>query len=193
MAAAVLLGPYRFNRIYRLAAMSVAPTMPSGISCQRLEGSLTAVDIDPEVRARASYEGDDAYGYGLFLDGRLAAVCWFWGSRRFNDPTLWVLGTNEAIFVDLMTATRCRGQGLAPLLIQYASAELRRTGWDQLYTWMWHTHSASYRSFEKAGWTQIAWVFEIRPFGTTRTLRFCWRSLHNRGGASRSNPRLAGT
>jgi GNAT superfamily N-acetyltransferase len=191
-AAAVLLGPYRFNRICRLATMSVAPAMPSGICCQRLERSFAAADIDPELRERFSYEGDDAYGYGLFRDGRLAAVCWFWGPRRFNDPKLWVLGTNEAILVDLMTATRCRGRGLAPLLIQYASSEMRRTGWDPLYTWMWHTHSASYRAFDKAGWTQIAWVLEIRPFGMARTLRFCWRSLQSRGGASRSDQRLAG-
>lgn len=128
--AAALLGPYRFNRIYRLTSMPVEPTMPPGISCQRLEApSAAAADIDPELRKRFSYDNDDAYGYGLSRDGCLAAVCWFWGPRRFNEPLIWVLRTNEAILVDLVTASRCRGQGLAPLLIRYAFAERRRRGW----------------------------------------------------------------
>jgi GNAT superfamily N-acetyltransferase len=191
-AAVALLGPYRFNRVYRLALMPTAPTMPPGISCQRLAGSsAAAADIDPELRERFWCDGDDAYGYGLFIDARLAAVCWFWGPHRFNEPLLWVLRTNEAIMVDLVTATRCRGQGLAPLLIRHASAEMRRMGWDLLYTWMWHSHSASYRAFEKAGWTHIAWVLEIRPLGMARTLRFCWRSLRNRGRASLPDPQIA--
>ena len=192
-AAAALLGPYRFNRIYRLTSMPVAPTMPPGISCRRLTGSsAAAADIDPELRERFWCDGDDAYGYGLFVDGRLAAVCWFWGPRRFNEPLLWVLRTNEAILVDLMTATGNRGQGLAPLLIRHASAEMRRMGWDPLYTWMWHTHSASYRAFEKAGWTQIARVLEIRPLGMARTLRLCWRSRRSHGAERLPDPRLAG-
>jgi GNAT superfamily N-acetyltransferase len=191
--AAALLGPYRCNRIYRLTSMPVEPTMPPGISCHRLEApSAAAADIDPELRERFSYDHDDAYGYGLSRDGCLAAVCWFWVPRRFNEPLIWVLRTNEAILVDLVTASRYRGQGLAPLLIRYASAEMRRMGWDPLYTWMWHTHSASYRAFEKAGWTQIAWVLEIRPLGMARTFRLCWRSFRNRSRASPHNPPLAG-
>ncbi len=148
------------------------------------------MEISPELRDRFWYGGDDAYGYGLLLDGKLAAVCWFWGPRRFNDPLLWLLNENEAILVDIVTETRYRGRELAPILIRYASASMHRAGWDPLYTWMWHNHSASYRAFEKAGWNQIAWVLEIHPFGKAWPLRLCWRrSLRRSGeGVAKSPP-----
>lgn len=190
-AATLLLGPYRFNRIYRLTSTDCEPAMPPGTNCRRLEGPPPASILDPNLRERFSYAGHDAYGYGLFLDGNLAAVCWFWGPCRFDDPLLWALGKDEAILVDLVTALSCRGLGLAPLLIRYASMEMRRMGWGQLYTWMWHTHRASYHAFNKAGWTQIAWVLEIHPFGMARTLRFCWRTLGNRPRRSTLHPRTA--
>jgi len=188
----VLLGPYRFNRIYRLTSTSVKPAMPPGVSCRSLDGAAPIANVDPKLRERFWYGGDDAYGYGLFLEDNLGAVCWFWGPRRFNDPLLWTLQEGEAIMVDLMTASSYRGQGLAPLLIRYASAEMRRTGWNRLYTWMWHTHYASYHAFEKAGWRQIAWVLEIRPFGIPRKFRFCWRTRMNRQHANPVHPRQVG-
>ena len=150
------------------------------MSVERLEDLPSASVNSVELRERFGYSGDDAYGYGLLLDGYLAAVCWFWRPRRFQDPVLWRLAKNEAILVDLVTASQHRGRGLAPLLIRHASADMRRTGWSSLYTWMWHTHHASYHAFEKAGWVQVAWVVEIHPFGVPWTLRLCWRPLRSR-------------
>jgi GNAT superfamily N-acetyltransferase len=179
-AAVAVLGPYRFNRIYCLTSVIPAPTMPAGMLCRCLDGPPPAPMLDARLKERFWYGGEDAYGYGLFLNESLAAVCWFWGPRRFNDPLLWTLEPGEAILVDLMTASNCRGQGLAPLLIRYASAEMHRMGWNRLYTWMWYTHRASYHAFQKAGWEQVASVLEIAPFGSGRMLRFCWRSRANR-------------
>jgi GNAT superfamily N-acetyltransferase len=178
--AALLLGPYQFNRIYRLAARDSGPEIPPGMTVGRIE-DLPAGSVDSaELRERFCYGGDDAYGYGLFLEGRLAAVCWFWGPRRFQDPLLWQLADNEAILVDLMTASNYRGRGFATLLIRYASVDMRGAGWNALYTWMWHTHRASYHAFERAGWRQIAWVLEIYPLGMRRVFRFRWRPLRRR-------------
>lgn len=173
--AALLLGPYRFNRIYRLAMVDIEPEIPKGISVERLEDLPVGSIRSAELRDRFCYSGDDAYGYGLFLDNCLAAVCWFWGPQRFQDPLLWRLAKDEAILVDLVTASKHRGRGLAPLLIRCASADMRRAGWHSLYTWMWHTHHASYHAFERAGWAQIAWVLEIRPLGVPWPFRVCWR------------------
>jgi GNAT superfamily N-acetyltransferase len=191
-AVSLLLGPYRFNRIYLSASTELAPAMPPGTHCRPLEGPPPRL-LDPNLRQRFSYAGHDAYGYGLFLGGDLAAVCWFWGPCRFNDPLLWVLAKDEAILVDLVTASSCRGQGLAPLLIQYASAEMRRAGWGRLYTWMWHTHHASYHAFDKAGWSQIAWVLEIHPFGVARPFRFRWKTARKRAAGSAAHPQSLGS
>jgi len=174
--AGLLLGSYRFNRIFRLTVGDSEPEIPPGMSFARLEDLPSASIGSDELRDRFCYGGDDAYGYGLFLEDRLAAVCWFWGPRRFQDPLLWRLAEDEAILVDLLTASQHRGQGLAPRLIRYASADMRRAGWNVLYTWMWHTHRASYHAFERAGWRQIAWVLEIHPLGVQRAFRFCWRA-----------------
>jgi len=178
--AVLLLGSYRFNRIYRLAASDVEPEIPDGMSMARLENLPVASVASAELRDRFCYGGNDAYGYGLFLDGCLVAVCWFWGPHRFQDSLLWRLAKDEAILVDLLTASQYRGRGLAPLLIQYASADMRRAGWNALYTWMWHTHHASYHAFERAGWVHVAWVLETRPFGVPWAIRACWRPWRRR-------------
>jgi GNAT superfamily N-acetyltransferase len=179
-AARLLLGPYRFNRIYRSASTEIGPDVPHNTSFGRLEAVPPATTVSLELSDRFGYGGQDAHGYGLFLDGDLAAVCWFWGPQRFKDPLLWSLQKDEAVLVDLVTALHHRGRGLASALIRYASADMRRSGWSSLYTWMWHSHHASYHAFETAGWQHIAWVLEIHPFGMPRALRFCWRPPRRR-------------
>jgi GNAT superfamily N-acetyltransferase len=187
-AATFLLGPYRFNRIYRLVPSDAEQQVPHGISIKRLEGlsreSITNAELD-----RFGYGGRDAYGYGLFFEGYLAAVCWFWGPRRFHDPLLWSLEDSEAILVDLVTASTFRGRGLASVLIRYASADMRRAGWKSLYTFTWHSHRTSQQAFERAGWHQIGWVLEIRPFGSQRALRLQWQAFRrpNPAGDRREN------
>jgi RimJ/RimL family protein N-acetyltransferase len=180
-ALTVSLGQYRFNRIYRSTSGHSAPVTPPGIRCERLEGTLPTSVADPQLRERFWYGGDDANGYGLFLEDNLGAACWFWGPRRFNDPLLWTLREGEAMLMDVMTATSCRGQGFAPLLIRYASADMWRIGCNLLYAFIWHNHHASCHAFEKAGWRQVAWVLQIQPFGISRVLRFCWSTRLNRG------------
>jgi len=188
-AARLVLGPYRFNRVYRLAVPETAPEVPDGISVGCLENLDPEATVSSELRDRFGYSGKDAYGYGLFVEGCLAAVCWFWGPRRFADPLLWQLEENEAILVDLVTAPNYRGRGLASVLIRCASAEMERAGWRTLYTWMWHTHHASYHAFERAGWRQVAWVLEIHPFGLRRAIRLSWHPVRwraHRNGLDRS-------
>lgn len=167
------LGDYRFNRIYRLDAGITDLSFPPDITGSVL-GAAPPAAADDRLLERFSYGGENAYGFGLFLEGQLAAICWFWGHLRFQDPLLWHLSSGEAIMVDLVTAPKYRGRGLAPLLIRYAGNEMRRAGMRDLYTWVWHSHHASRRAFEKAGWRQIAWVLETYPFGARRPLRLAW-------------------
>ena len=174
--ARAILGPYRFNRIYRSGPADLELAQPPGISVQHLESLPRESIQDPDLRGRLWYGGDDASGYGLFLNGDVVATCWFWGPRRFNDPLLWALQKDEAMLMDVITASSHRGQGFAPLLIQEASMQMRQRGWNPLYAFIWHSHHASYHAFEKAGWSQIAWVLEVRPFGMRRGFRLCWRT-----------------
>jgi GNAT superfamily N-acetyltransferase len=175
MARAVLVGGYQYNRIYRLEHPLDGLPLPPGMICLPL--ATPPEGIDPRLFQRFSYGGDDAYGYGLLLDGQMAAICWFWGHRRSRDRLPWHLSAGEAIMVDLLTLPEYRGRGLATLLIRHAGMEMRRSGMRTLYTWVWHSHRASYLAFEKAGWRQIAWVLELGFPGTQRPLRLTWPAL----------------
>jgi len=164
MLAARGLGEYRFNRIYRLERFSPDLALPAGIVCSPLQSPPSEM-VDSRLLGRFSYAGEDAHGFGLFVEGKLAALCWVWGPRRFRDPLLWQLSEGEAIIVDLMTAPELRGLGLATLLIRYAGMQMQHAGTQDLYTWVWHSHSASSRAFEKAGWRQIGWGIGSGPPG----------------------------
>lgn len=173
----VAFGRYRFNRIYRLengATHSPLPELPNNITCGRID--TTTLDVaEPRILERIrSYGGQDAHGFGLFLEGRLVSSCWFWGSQRFQDPLLWELKPGEVIMVDLITATGYRGRNFASMLIKYAGAAMQQAGHRRVYTWVWHSHYASYHAFEKAGWEQIAWVLEYRLPFWRRPRRLCW-------------------
>ena len=84
--------------------------------------------IDARLQHRFSYSGEDAYGYGLSVNGHLAAVCWFWGHRRSRGRVPWPLSAGEAVMVDLLTLAEYRGRGLATLLIRHAGMEMRHFG-----------------------------------------------------------------
>ncbi len=174
--AATALGDYRFNRIYRNERAPANLSLPAGTACSVFKSPSPDM-ADDSLLNRISYAGEDSYGFGLFLEGQPAAICWFWGHVRFRDPLLWSLSEGEAIMVDLLTAPQFRGRGLATLLIRYAAIEMRRLGMQNLYTWVWHSHHSSYRAFERAGWRQIAWVLEVHPFGKRQPLRVSWPAL----------------
>jgi GNAT superfamily N-acetyltransferase len=173
MLAARGLGEYRFNRIYRLERFSPDLALPAGIVCSPLQSPPSEM-VDSRLLGRFSYAGEDAHGFGLFVEGKLAALCWVWGPRRFRDPLLWQLSEGEAIMVDLMTPPEFRGLGLATLLIRYAGMQMQHAGTQDLYTWVWHSHSASSRAFEKVGWRQIGWVLEVDPLGRGHPLSVRW-------------------
>lgn len=175
IARTVLVGGYQYNRIYRLEHPPDGLRLPPEMRLLPL--AAPPEGLDPRLLQRFSYSGDDAYGYGLSLGGQMAAICWFWGQRRSRDRLPWRLAAGEAIMVDLLTLPEYRSRGLATLLIHHAGSALRRSGMRTLYTWVWHSHRASYLAFERAGWRQIAWVLELGFPGTQRPLRFTWPAL----------------
>jgi GNAT superfamily N-acetyltransferase len=133
--AARLFGEYQFVRIYRLERVRPDRALPAGIVCSPLQTPPVEA-VDSCLLSRFSYAGEDSRGFGLFVEGKLAALCWFWGPRRFRDPFVLQLSPGEAIMVDLMTAPEFRGRGLATLLIRYAGMQMRCAGTRDLYTWV---------------------------------------------------------
>jgi|SRR5580658_4807672 GNAT superfamily N-acetyltransferase len=178
--AGAIFGAYRFNRIYRLdggIGNPVLPVLPNNVVCARIESTPLAVAEHKLLDRIESYGGEDAHGFGLFLEGRLISSCWFWGHERFRDPLLWKLEPGDVIMVDLVTATAFRGRNFASLLISYAGAAMRQAGFRRMYTWVWHSHYASYHAFEKAGWRHIAWVLQYQLPFAKRPRRVRWAPL----------------
>jgi RimJ/RimL family protein N-acetyltransferase len=175
-AAHRLLGPYRLNRIYRLDLEDWQPAAHPPMEVRTLDGpEPLEASPDPEIRKAAAYAGTDAYGYGLWAGGQLAAVCWLWGARRFRDALIWTLQDDEAMLVELVTGREFRGRGYAPALIAYAAQAMQSKGTRRLYTWIWRSNYPSIAAFEKAGWAYIAFVFELYPLGRRRPLRLVRR------------------
>jgi len=172
--AALLLGRYRINRICGLTWASRPLPLPRDVIMREIDDLASMDGVSPLFRERSWYRGNDAHGFGLFQNEELVCLCWFWGSRRFNDSLLWTLRENEAFLMDLLTAPEFRGRNFAPLLISLASKEMQRLGHSALYSSVWYTNRASLRAFEKAGWRQICVVAEINPLSITRPIRFIW-------------------
>lgn len=179
--AQAAFGPYRFIRVYRLESLPSKPGMPPDVVFSTISGPPSRV-ADNRLRDRAAqYTGKDAFGFGLYQGNQLVASCWFWGHLRFQDPLVLTLGPNEAMLVDLHTAAESRGKGLAPVLVAYASGTMRQSGFQNLYTWVWHNHRSSCRVFEKTGWRQVAWALQFHLGGRgRRPLSVRWRPLLTR-------------
>lgn len=177
--ARLLFGEYRLNRIYRFNLSEMPPPTAGDPLNNRqrldcIEQSDVELARDERMRDHRWYGGENSYGFGLWEHDELISMTWFWNNRRFQDGGICELAENEVIMVDLLTAESHRGRGLAPILTQFAARELKRGGFETLYTWVWHSHSASIRTFQKAGWTYCAFVTEVNLLHLRR-LRFVHR------------------
>ena len=47
----------------------------------------------------------------------------------------------------------------------------------QVYARIWHSHKASLRAFQKAGWTRVAIVIEINPLRRQTPIRLRFGSI----------------
>ena len=70
--------------------------------------------FDPSIQELASYKGGEAFGFEARVDGELAAACWFWAGERYKTGNFWPLRDDEAKLVQIATAERFRGRGIAP-------------------------------------------------------------------------------
>lgn len=114
------------------------------------------------IRDQAGLGGEEAAGFGAWIDGRLVSACWFWWGERYRvSRMLWPLADHEAKLVQIGTDDAFRGRHIAPDLIQYAGYHMRLQGAGRLYARVWHSNKPSIKAFRRAGWTPAAWVGRI--------------------------------
>ena len=164
--ASKLFERYELQRIYRLDLSGVDEAIPETEYVLR---RITQSDVErcpvARIRERAGYGGEHAHGFAVFEGESIVCMSWFWDGERFRDHYLCRPAEREAVMVDLVTVDSHKGRGLAPLLTRFAAAEFKRAGFRTLHTWVWHSNSASIRSFEKAQWTCTAYLVYLKLRG----------------------------
>lgn len=171
-----LFGEYELYRIYRLDLTDLEPLHQMRADLGPIE-DLTEIAKSPdlELQGLGAYAGDEAYGFGARVNGALASVCWFWAGERYRRRNFWRLGAGEAKLVQITTAARFQGQGVASELIRFGAHRMMLAGFRRAYARIWHSNLASIRLFERAGWTYVAFVALIHPLRSPRSVRLVWR------------------
>jgi ribosomal protein S18 acetylase RimI-like enzyme len=153
----------------------------SGTAPKSGGGPLTVSAIDDpntlahsphgEIASLASYARTGAWAFGAWLDGDLAACCWYSDAAADSQGSTWPIEAREAKLLQITTAQRFRGRGLARALIRQSAAMMRERGFGPLYARVWHSNTASQAAFLAAGWVRRALVIEFAPFGIGRSRR----------------------
>ena len=129
-----------------------------------------------QIEYRIQERTSDGYHFTASIGDAIVARCSVWTREKHRrERNYWSLAPNEGELVLLETEVAFRGRGLAPRLISYATAEMGARGLKRLYARLWHSNRLSVRTFEKAGWSQIALVFDLYPFGMKRRVRYTKR------------------
>ncbi len=131
---------------------------------------MSAITGSPhrEIREMIWYGGDGTFCFGAWFAGDLVAACFYWNARRYQARNFWPLSPADAKLVQVTTAKRFRGRGVAASLIGAASASMMSQGFENLYARIWHSNRPSLRAFRTAGWRYIAFVAEFEPPGLKR-------------------------
>jgi GNAT superfamily N-acetyltransferase len=174
--AHLAFGDYGLYRIYSFAlAHAAEPPSMSWMMAPVRDAEDFARSDDPSLRALATYSGAEAYAFGAWINGRLAAGCWLWAGDTYRRRNFWPLSPGDAKLIQVTTAEVFRGRGVAPALISFAAAQMKARGYTRLFARVWYSHAASRATFRKAGWTEEAFVAELFPFRFSRRIRWVWR------------------
>ena len=168
-----LVGEHQFYRIFRVDSSVSDPPSGAGCSLRRLERlDLLGASRHKELAQLVNYAGEQAMCFVAEDQGEIVAACWYWFGETYQRRNFWPLRPREAKLVQVTSATNVRGRGIAVALIHFSTGQMLGSGFDALYARVWHSHVASRRAFEKAGWSEYAKVIEASPFG--RRTRVVW-------------------
>lgn len=174
----MLFGNYHYWKVYAVELPYPRPELPEAITIRELTlEDLKTVESDTKIYADA-YLGDQALGFGLFVDGQLATLQGVWWGKRYireRNGRSWRIREWEAKTNNLYTINKYRGNGYALLLKRYTLAELGERGFSKAYARIWHSHRASIRVSKRAGMKLVGAYIEINPIGRRVTLRIPFR------------------
>lgn len=153
--------------VYEPGANSPAP---GAIRCGVIEElEEIACSPHPELRRQAWRREADAWAFGAWMESELAAVCWFQARETYRRRGgFFRLAADEAELVQITTAEKFRGRGIAKVLIEYAACQMGANGFRRLYAKVWHDNKPSIRAFQNAGWKLKSRFVSLRVRGKER-------------------------
>ena len=172
-AASALLGEYSAYFIYQ------SPRSQPGAVAQFIVRAVEPAELQRSevglVRDQAGYMGEEALGFACVEGGRILGLCFYWYGDRYRQRNFWPLAPGQAKLVQIITLPEARGRGVATELIRLSMASVTAAGFTRAYARVWHSNTASYRAFERAGWQRIALVAEVHPLRLAKLWRFAIR------------------
>lgn len=156
-----VLSDYAAYRIYMLERPAVRPEARSDLlpaEADALRGTQSAI-----LGKLSDWGGPGAHGFMLRDDGQPAAVCWYWHGDQYRAKrNFWPLVQGDAKLIELGVRENARGKGLAVKIVVESADRMFALGFRRLFARVWHSHAASYRAFERAGWRNVALVVSYR-------------------------------
>lgn len=175
-AARALFGDYA---VYHIASVdlknSTAAPASQAPHIVAVDRSRILASPDSLIREQADYAGEGAHAFACLEGDRIVALCFYWHDARYAARNFWPLQAGEAKLVQIVTVPDRRGRGLAPALIAQSGARMRSAGFRRLFARIWHSNHPSLAAFERAGWSRVATVVEVHPFGLPKTWRWVRR------------------
>lgn len=183
----ILFGDYQLFRIYecdleRLNETDLSPFRAQGFAFREVGAAELAASSDEDIRSIARYCGEDAAVFAVYRGTEIVCVQCYWFGERYRRRNFWPLESDQAKSVELFTAADYRRRGLATAVKMYSAQRMKERGFRRLFSRIWHSHGASRRVSEKAGWSEVAAVAEFTPLGLGRTVRL----VRNRRGTGRA-------
>lgn len=167
-----IVGDYGIYRIFAVDLPQPQHALPPGVVIRPIDATDLEQSDDPELRARAWYGGAEAQGFGLYADGELAAIQWYWwGSRYRERRNSWPLDDRSAKSVELYTRPEYRGRGFAALLKLHSGDAMAMRGFTKLFSRIWYSNRPSIRVSEKTGWRRVGTYIELFPLGRKVSFR----------------------
>lgn len=146
----------------------------STVPCAAIEGlhELTGSPYE-EIRSQAWSMDADAWLFGAWADGKLAAICWVQARATYRRRGgVFDLREDEAELAQITTAHAFRGRGIATELIRFTACQMEAKGFRKLYAKIWYDNRASVRAFERAGWKLEKRFFSLRLRSRQKPLIF---------------------
>ena len=162
----LLLGDYALYQVFSITLEKdfPEPLDKKGFRFAEIDSRDLLKNADPEIAHTEEYFGQQSYGFGIWQEEQLVSVCWYWYGERYKNRGFWPLEFHEAKLVEIVTADKAQGNGLASSLLVYSLGKMFEHGFTRCYARIWHSNRPSLRIFTKTQWQRIALVFQPRLF-----------------------------